>query len=208
MIRRPSGDTLTRPKKATNRRSLLAAARRNQAALLDGTPMSAPLPISCAENRDYTERKKERAKNISVLCPSEDCAEHHRAASKARSRDLASIPAPKGQRPGCPFLARIDGLEPLNQFPHERDGRPSFWKRPSRALPDREGSRRRAMPSRPSQAGRVNDLVKYADKPSKHRSRYIASRTRSAQRDPSASRRCLPAQACRHGGTPSPRSPA
>jgi hypothetical protein len=26
-----------------------------------------------------------------------------RAASKARSRDLASIPAPKGQRPGCPL---------------------------------------------------------------------------------------------------------
>jgi hypothetical protein len=36
--------------------------------------MSALLPIGCADNRDCAERKKDRAKNISIPRPSEDCA--------------------------------------------------------------------------------------------------------------------------------------
>jgi hypothetical protein len=36
--------------------------------------------------------------------------------------------------------ARVDGLEPpTNVEPHGGSGRPSFWERPSRALPDRKG---------------------------------------------------------------------
>jgi len=37
--------------------------------------------------------------------------------------------------------ARVDGLEPpTNVEPHGGSGRPSFWERPSRALPDRKGA--------------------------------------------------------------------
>src|SRR5262245_3490869 len=47
----------------------------------------------------------------------------------------------------------------------EREGRPSFWKRPSRALPDREETRREDDASRPMPAGDVKRLVKNADNP-------------------------------------------
>lgn len=57
--------------------------------------------------------------------------------------------------------AQVDGLEPHE--PRERDGRPSFWERSSRALPHRDISRRENNASRPSPVGGVNELVKYAD---------------------------------------------
>ena len=43
-----------------------------------------------------------------------------------------------GQQPG--YLARVDGLEPTKPYPRSGNGRPSFWERPSRALPDRKGA--------------------------------------------------------------------
>ena len=44
-------------------------------------------------------------------------------------------------RPQAAPLARVDGLEPTNAQNQQRVGRPSFWERPSRALPDRKGTR-------------------------------------------------------------------
>jgi hypothetical protein len=47
-------------------------------------------------------------------------------------------PLRKGQRSGCPSpCARVDGLEPQTCLAPRADGRPSFWERPSHALPDR-----------------------------------------------------------------------
>jgi len=46
--------------------------------------MSAPLPIGCAENADYTERKKDRAKNVSIPRPSEDCAEERQGGEQSK----------------------------------------------------------------------------------------------------------------------------
>jgi hypothetical protein len=54
----------------------------------------------------------------------------------------------------------------------ERKGRPSFWERPSRALPDREETRREGDASRPRLAGGVNRLVKYADIDARKESRH------------------------------------
>jgi hypothetical protein len=53
------------------------------------TISSAPLPISCAENRDYTERKKDRAKNISIPRPSEDCAEQRQGGEQNKLARLS-----------------------------------------------------------------------------------------------------------------------
>src|SRR5262245_3378587 len=60
-------------------------------------------------------------------------------ASKESSSVLASIPAPfeRGSDQAAP-LARADDLEPFARAPRQ-DGRPSFWERPSHALPDRKG---------------------------------------------------------------------
>jgi hypothetical protein len=65
-----------------------------EARLRTSWPMSAPLPVGRAKHRDYTARKKHRAKNVSISRPSRDCAEQRQEGSKARSRALASIPAP------------------------------------------------------------------------------------------------------------------
>jgi hypothetical protein len=37
-------------------------------------------------------------------------------------------------------LARVDGLEPQSNDCQQRNGRSSFWERPSRALPDPKGA--------------------------------------------------------------------
>src|SRR6516225_1725528 len=72
--------------------------------------ISAPLPVGRAEHRDCTEGKKHGAKMSRSPAQAETAQNSDRKESKARSRDLASIPAPdqKGQRPGCP-CARVDG---------------------------------------------------------------------------------------------------
>src|SRR5262249_40530502 len=48
-------------------------------------------------------------------------------------------PIRRGSDQAAPPCARVDGLEPLKHAPPRQDGRPSFWDRPSYALPDREG---------------------------------------------------------------------
>ena len=59
---------------------------------------SARLRIGCADNRDYTERKKDGANNFSVPAQAETAKNSDRKPSKARSRVLASIPAPRLER--------------------------------------------------------------------------------------------------------------
>src|SRR5262249_49860793 len=75
---------------------------------------SAPPPIGCAEHRECTERKKGRAKNGSIPCPSGDCAEQRQGDEQSKVARLGvHFPNLKGQRPGCPSpCARVDGLEP------------------------------------------------------------------------------------------------
>src|SRR5262249_50944530 len=70
--------------------------------------ISALLPIGCADNRDCTERKKERAKNISIPCPSGDCAEQRHQGEQSRVARLgvhSCVPIRKGQQLGSPFSA-------------------------------------------------------------------------------------------------------
>src|SRR5262245_46761848 len=69
--------------------------------------MSAPPPIGCAEHRECTERKKGRAKNGSIPCPSGDCAEQRHEGEQSKVARLGvHFPNLKGQRPGCPSPVR------------------------------------------------------------------------------------------------------
>src|SRR5262245_35203348 len=71
--------------------------------------MSAPPPIGCAEHRECTERKKGRAKNGSIPCPSGDCAEQRQEGEQSKVERLgvhSHSPIRKGQRPGCPSPVR------------------------------------------------------------------------------------------------------
>src|SRR5262252_8063314 len=72
----------------------------------------------------------------------ETAQDSDRKESKARSRDLASISAPR------------------MRFPPRANGRPSFWERPSYALPDRRRKASRGDAIRPRPVGGVNWLVK------------------------------------------------
>src|SRR5262245_15782364 len=60
---------------------------------------------------------------------------------------LALAPNLKGQQPSCPFPVRelMALSRSLHETPREREGRPSFWERPSHALPDREEPAARTM---------------------------------------------------------------
>src|SRR5262249_23832669 len=127
--------------------------------------MLAWLPIGCADNRDYTERKKDRAKNISISRQ----ARLRRTATGSRAKQGRASwrpflpPIRTGQRLGATPLARVDSLEPQCKcHPPRQNGRPSFWERPSHALPDRKGFCRESNPSRPRPVGGVIELVKYA----------------------------------------------
>src|SRR5215831_18400002 len=90
----------------------------------------------------------------------ETAQDSDRKESKARSRDLASISAPRleGAATRLPPCARVDGLEPRMKClpPARQDGRPSFWGRPGHALPDREFPAARGDTSRPRPVGGVN----------------------------------------------------
>ena len=46
--------------------------------------MSAPVPLSYAEKGNCTERKKDRANNISIPRPSEDCAEQRQGGEQSK----------------------------------------------------------------------------------------------------------------------------
>jgi hypothetical protein len=63
--------------------TLRTSARPRHACGLAGS-FSPPLPIGCAENRDYTERKKDGAKNISIPRPSEDCAKQRQGGEQSK----------------------------------------------------------------------------------------------------------------------------
>src|SRR5262249_6675116 len=81
---------------------------------------SAPLPIGRADNRDCPERKKERANNITVTCPSEHCAEQRQRGeeSKVERLGIHSRPHSKGQRLCCPSRAsRWPGTAMLQRCP-------------------------------------------------------------------------------------------
>src|SRR5215471_10098655 len=102
--------------------------------------MSAPLPIGRAEHRDCTEGKKHRAKNVSITRPGGDCAGQRQEGKQSEVARLGVHfrPRLKGAATRLPLpCARVDGLEPLKSPPRQA-GRPPFWERPSRALPDRE----------------------------------------------------------------------
>src|SRR5215472_11416171 len=126
--------------------------------------MAAPLPIGRAEHCDCTEGKKHRAKNVSIPRPGGDCAGQRQEGEQSEVARLGvhfRPPDQKGQRPGCPSpVARVDGLEPRMRFPPRANGRPSFWERPSYALPDRRRKASRGDANRPRPVGGVNWLVK------------------------------------------------
>jgi hypothetical protein len=75
------------------------------------------------------------------------------------SRRALACRSNKGAATRAAPLARVDGLEPIMHKTPRQPGRPSFWERPSRALPDR-GFRCAGDVSRPRQVGGVNELVK------------------------------------------------
>src|SRR5262249_18651313 len=128
--------------------------------------MSAPVPLGCAENPNYAERKKGRAENSVIHNPGNACAKERQGGEQSKVARLGVHSCSRLERgsDGAALpCARVDGLEPMkNHGPPRQVGRPSFW-RPSRALPDPEKPCRGAMPSRPRPVGGVNELVKYAD---------------------------------------------
>src|SRR5262249_13343311 len=78
--------------------------------------MSEPAPLGYAEGGSSAERKKDRAKNVSIPRPGGDCAGQRQEGEQSEVARLGVHfpPLRKGQRLGCPFLcARVDGLEPL-----------------------------------------------------------------------------------------------
>src|SRR6516162_7039138 len=77
--------------------------------------MSAPLPIGCAEHRNHTERKKHRAKSVSIPPPKQRL--RRTATGRRAKRGRATwrpflLPIRRGSDEAAP-LARVDGLEPL-----------------------------------------------------------------------------------------------
>src|SRR5262245_29735676 len=80
-----------------------------------------------------------------------------RPASRTRLRVLASIPAPRLERGSDQAAPPVRELMALNRYdPPQQDGRPSFWERPSHALPDRKGTHREVDASRLRSVGGVN----------------------------------------------------
>src|SRR5438132_8228639 len=106
--------------------------------------MSALVPQSCAENRDCTEREKDRAKNSSIRRPSEDCAEERQGGEQSKVARL-----------GVHSRSRLKTANEMSP-PARQDSRPSFWERPSHALPGREFPAARGDASRPRLLGGVN----------------------------------------------------
>jgi IS30 family transposase len=76
--------------------------------------MSEPLRIGCAENRDCTEREKERANNISVPRPSEDCAEQRQGGEQSK---VARV----GVHPPSRFVRHAKGGKAKNGQGHILD---------------------------------------------------------------------------------------
>src|SRR5262245_53977984 len=76
----------TNPSASTSKSSSFHSpeGRLAEARLRISWSISALLPIGCAENRDCTERKKERAKNIAIPRPSGDCAEQRQGGEQGK----------------------------------------------------------------------------------------------------------------------------
>jgi hypothetical protein len=104
-----------------------------------GVVHSAPVRLDCADNRDSTEHKKDRAENRVIHNPGNPCTNERQGGNKARSRVSTSISAPEGQRLSFPSPVRESmALDRVCRSPTRQVGRPSFWERPSRAPPDRK----------------------------------------------------------------------
>src|SRR5262249_11666336 len=126
--------------------------------------ISAPPPIGRADHRDCTKGKKHRAKNVSIPRPGRDCAEYRQEGEQSEVARLGVHSRPRLK--GAATRPRLHVCASSRPSPGlcatRRDGRPSFWERPSHALPDR-GDPPWGDASRPSAVGGVNELVKYAD---------------------------------------------
>jgi len=104
--------------------------------------MSAPVLLGYAEGGGDTERKKDRTQNKVIQNPGDACAEERQGGEQSKVARLGvHFPNLKGAATRLPLpCARVNGLEPPNEKPclPRQDGRPSFWERPSNALPDRK----------------------------------------------------------------------
>src|SRR6516225_1733107 len=102
--------------------------------------MSAPVVPGYAESGDSTERNEDTTQNKITRDPSDTTAEERQTAEQSKIARLGVHSRFRLER-GSDTLhpsARVDGLEPLSLLSPRADGTPSFWERPSHALPDRK----------------------------------------------------------------------
>src|SRR5437016_13002230 len=106
--------------------------------------MSAPVPLSYAEKGNCTERKKDRSQNNVTPTPGDACAEERQGGEQSKVARL-----------GVHSRSRLKTANEMSP-PARQDSRPSFWERPSHALPGREFPAARGDASRPRLLGGVN----------------------------------------------------
>src|SRR5215471_1657865 len=101
--------------------------------------MSAPVPLGYAESGDCTESDKDPTQNKITRDPGDACAEQRQEGEQSKFERLGvhSRSRLEGAATRLPLLARVDGLEPAMKY-LAVGRRPSFWERPSHALPDRD----------------------------------------------------------------------
>src|SRR5262249_6484032 len=89
---------------------------------------------------DSPEHKKDQPPNKVIGNQGDTCAEERQGGEQSNIARLgvhSRSRLERGSDQAAPSsCARVDGLEPYNAPPRQ-DGRPSFWERPSHALPDR-----------------------------------------------------------------------
>jgi hypothetical protein len=144
---RPSWMDLS-PARRSGRAGLFSCRRPKQATtkIFSSRSMSAPVRQGCAPNRDYTERKKGRAQDISIACPGGHCAKEREGGkqSKVARLHVHFCSRLKGAATGLPLPVRelMALSRAVHETPRKQEGRPYFWERPSHAPPDRQSSRR------------------------------------------------------------------
>src|SRR5262245_4168691 len=105
--------------------------------------MSALLLPGYAES-DYTEHKKDRTQDNVTPNPGDACAEERQGGEQSKVARL-----------GVHSRSRLKTANEMAP-PARQDSRPSFWERPSHALPGREFPAARGDASRPRLLGGVN----------------------------------------------------